>query len=320
MTQLSKLQQLQALAAQAAETSEDMNEAVAGGQGAKLLTEGYYMARLVEYVEYGNQPQEYNGKAKDPAPEFRLGFALYHNDPVLSAEVTNSDGTPYIIRTFNISRSRNDKAGAFLLFKSLNWKATCKSYPELIGEAFLLKIVNKAGKAVGAKVTSRIDLKGFLPPLDAMSRQPYPIPQARDEDLLMFLWEFPSLEVWNSFKIDGQNDDGSSKNWIQNQILGATDFSGSALETLLKTSGVAYTIPVKTAPAASTPATGALPGVLPGVQPTPVTPVQATPVTVVQAMALPNVAAVAPVVVTAPLGLTAPALPNVPVMPALPTV
>ena len=130
-----KLAALQALAAQdVAESGIDLNEAVKGGGGGRLLPEGYAFGRLVEYIEFGNQPQEFQGQAKAPALEFTIGFALtgqgYQND----------DGTPYIVRTYNTALSRNEKSRAFKMFKALNWKGTAKSFAQLLGETFLVKI------------------------------------------------------------------------------------------------------------------------------------------------------------------------------------
>ena len=300
------LAEIKALAAQAAATGENMTEVQAGGGGARLLEPGYSLARLVGYVEYGNQPQEFQGKAQDPALEFRLTFALY------SPGYANADGTPYTIKTFNIKRSRNEKAGAYLLFKALNWKSTATHFAELVGEGYLVKIENKAGKAVGAKITSRIDLKGFLPPIDALSKAPYSIPEATDNLVELFLWDYPQLESWNALYIDGTNEDGSSKNWIQNQILSATDFAGSALEALLVSSGTKFTVPVAAHP---TPTAGNVPvGALPSAPPQTVA---ASPVVPMIAAALPNLAAAPAPVVAAPLGSVAPVLPVVP--PVVPT-
>ncbi len=302
------LAEIKALAAQAAETGENMTEVQTGGGGARLLEPGYSLARLVGYVEYGNQPQEFQGKAQDPALEFRLTFALY------SPGYANPDGSPYTIKTFNIKRSRNEKAGAYLLFKALNWKGTATHFAELVGEGYLVKIENKAGKAVGAKITSRIDLKGFLPPIDALSKAPYAIPEVTDDLLELFLWDYPVLESWNALYIDGTNDEGTSKNWIQNQILGATDFAGSALEAMLVSSGTKFIVPVPAQPAvAGNVPVGALPN-------TPASPsLAATPVTPLVVAALPNLAAVPATAVAAPLGIVAPILPAVvPVAVAVP--
>ena len=227
-----KLAALQALAAQdVAESGIDLNEAVKGGGGGRLLPEGYAFGRLVEYIEFGNQPQEFQGQAKDPALEFTLGFALtgqgYQND----------DGTPYIVRTYNTALSRNEKSRAFKMFKALNWKGTAKSFAQLLGETFLVKIKQVPKSKTDPKIVSRIDLDGFLPPLDPVTRQPYPVAEAPDDMYRLFLWSRPTKEAWDSLYIEGEYD-GKSKNRIQEQILAALDFQGSPLQQLLMASGV----------------------------------------------------------------------------------
>ena len=62
----------------------------------------------------------------------------------------------------------------------------------------------------------------------------------------IFLWDQPSIECWDSLFIEGERDeikDGKetgkkvSKNWIQETILKATNFKGSALDVLLQGAG-----------------------------------------------------------------------------------
>jgi hypothetical protein len=66
------------LANEIAEIDDDMTEMqVGGGQYGRRLPVGWSVARLVRYVEKGKHLQSYQGKAKDPALEFSLGFALY---------------------------------------------------------------------------------------------------------------------------------------------------------------------------------------------------------------------------------------------------
>jgi len=297
---MSKLAELRALAAaDVQETGIDMNVAQSGG-GGRLLPEGYAFGRMVEYVEVGMQPQEYNGKAKDPALEFFLGFALWGDG------YQNEDGTPYIIRTFNTSLSRNEKSGAFLMFKALNWKGTAKSFGELIGETFLVKIKHvpkDKAQPQGPKV-SRLDTKGFLPPLDPVTRAPYNIPEAPDAMYRMFLWNKPTKAGWDSLFVEGTFDDGKSKNKVQETCLSALDFQGSPLQQLLLASGVT-TLPAAPAAAPAAPVLPAAPSVAPTPAPAPAAPVMAPP-------AAPQVAA--PLAPPAPVA--APALPGAPVMPA----
>lgn len=290
------LAQLQAeAAAAAAESGIDMNEAQKGG-GGRLLPAGYAFGRIVEYIEFGQQPQEFNGKAKDPALEFTLGFALWGQG------YQNDDGTPYVVRTYNTALSRNEKARAFKMFKALNWKGTAKSYAQLIGEPILVKIIHKAKSKTDATIVSRIDEAGFLPPLDPVTRQPYAIPAAPDSLYRMFLWERPSKAAWDSLFIEGTFDDGKSKNRIQETILAALDFQGSPLQQLLMVSGVT-TLPTAAQPAAALPASP--------VVATPQPAAVAAPVAVPQpaaAVAVPQVAA--PLAV--PAAVPATAAPTVP--------
>lgn len=266
------LAQLQAEAAAAqAESGIDLNEIVKGGGGGRLLPAGYAFARLVEYIEFGQQPQEYQGKAKDPALEFSLGFALW------GAGYQNDDGTPYIIRTFNTAQSQNEKSRCHKLFKSMNYKQTAKSFPQMLGEAFLLKIkhVPKDKNAPQGQQVSRVDEAGFLPPNDPVTGVPYAIPVAPDALYKMFLWNRPTKAAWDALYIEGKYDDGNSKNKVQDLILKALDFNGSPLHQLLG-----------------------------GLIQTP-----ATPVSVPQALALPQAIQAAPV--AAPPILVAPQAPAV---------
>ncbi len=318
---MSKLAQLQQQAALAAQTGPNMTEAVAGGS-ARLLPEGYAFARLVEYVEFGNQPQEFQGKAKEPALEVQLGFALWGQG------YQNDDGTPYVIRPYSFGISRNEKAKAFKTFAVLNWTGTATHYAQLLGQAFLVKIVHitKDGKT-----SSRVDLAGTLPPLGPVTKQPYAIPDAPDDLYKLFLWEHPTIEAWDSLFIDGtwEAKDGKpaqSKNRVQETILSALDYDGSPLDILLKTSGRVVTkAPAAPAVPMPTPQVGVgippLPqaavtsgNALPQVPAIPAAPAVPLPPPAISSPALPAVPAVG--VTTSPSSL--PSLPSIPALPSLP--
>lgn len=247
---MSKLEQIKALAAQAAATGPDMNEAQKGGGGARLLPEGYAFGRFVEYIELGKHAQEFQGKAKEPALEVQIAFALWGQG------YQNDDGTPYILRPFQFAVSRNEKAKAFKLFKALNWQGTAKHFAELLGQAFLVKIVHEAKSKTDATLVSRIDFAGFLPPLDPVTKAPYPIPEAADDLYQLFLWDYPTKEGWDALYVEGKWDDGKSKNRVQETIMSALDFAGSPLQQLLMGSGAIAALPVADAvapPAAALP-------------------------------------------------------------------
>lgn len=313
---MSKLAAIQALAAQAAATGVDMTKATKGGSGGRLLPAGYAFGRLVEYIELGKQPQEFQGKAKDPVMEVQLGFALYGQG------YQNDDGTPYIVRPYSIALGTNEKSRAFKLFNLLNWKNTYTHFSQLLAvESWLVKIVHEPKSKTDPTIVSRIDLDGFLPPLDPVTKAPYPIPEVDEDILQLFLWDYPTKEGWDALFVDGKWDDGKSKNRTQETILAAVDFAGSPLHTLLMGAGlsalpaaavappaapVAQAVPTQPAAPVIAPAAPAVAPV--GIQPAPVVApaaplVPSVPVAAVQptpVAPLPVAPIVAPVVPTLP--------------------
>lgn len=298
---MSKLAAIQALAAQAAATGPDMTESVKGGSGSRLLPAGYAFGRLVEYVELGKHPQEFGGKAKEPALEVQVAFALWGQG------YQNDDGTPYILRPFPFAVSRNEKAKAFKLFKALNWQGTATHFAQLVGAPFLVKIVHEAKSKTDATIVSRIDFDGFLPPLDPVTKAPYPIPEAPEDLYELFLWDYPTKEGWDSLYVDGKWDDGKSKNRVQETIMSALDFAGSPLQQLLMSSGISA---LPTAAAA-----------LPAAPVAPAVPTQpAAPVIAPAAPAVAPIAPLAPVAPAAPVAAVVPTLPTAPALPVSPVV
>lgn len=250
------LAQLRARAQAAAEQAAvDMSQSSTGGGGERrLLPAGFALAQLVEVIEFGKHPQEFQGKVKDPALEFRLGFALWGGDP--SDPYHNADGTPSILRTWDLKLSNNEKAKAKIAFDKLNYKGLARSFAELIGEKFLVKVDVKTSSKDKTKQFNDIDLKATLPPFDPVTKQPYNIPDAPDAAYRLFLWSMPTKEGWDSLHIEGQRDDGTSKNYLQEKCYAALDFAGSPLEQMLRGAGATIPTPeelMQQAPATPTP-------------------------------------------------------------------
>lgn len=233
--------------------SVDMTEEGTGGGG--LMPEGYAMARMCTYIELGQQPQEFQGKAKAPADEFKVGFKLY------GGEDDCYEGR--FISTFDLALSNNVKSGAKKLFDKLNWKGDLRHVAQALGRPFLVPIT-VVTNATTKKQSNRIDLGGILPPIDPVSKKNYPIPDLDPADLKYFFFNKPTKETWDSLFVDGTWDDGKSKNKVQEKIMSALNFPGSDLEQLI--SGVVLPDlapdepadepepePVKTAPKATAP-------------------------------------------------------------------
>ena len=212
------------------ETAQDFTEAQSSA--VRLIPEGYAFARLVEYIELGKHAGEYDKKPIPPALMFRLGFALFPSGEDEEG-YSYEDGSPRIIRTFDINLSLTEKSKAFKLFKKMNFKGVYKHFAQMIGEPFLLNVIHVDKKSGGGK-SARIDLEGFLPPIDVVTRKPHQIPKAPDDCYRMFLWDRPTKEDWDSLFVEGKWDNGDSKNYVQEKILEATDFEGSPLHQLLE--------------------------------------------------------------------------------------
>ena len=315
MTQMTQAQlDILALANDIAEVDDDMNEAQAGGSFERRLPEGWSVARFTSYVEKGNHVELYQGKPKDPALMFTVGFELF------SAQYLNEDGTPYFIDSYDKARSRNEKSGAFKLFKAMNYKGLYKVFPQMLNQVFLVQIKDHLSKNAKPGQAPRSVIGEIRAGIDVVTGQEYGCPPA--SKLFLFSWAKPSLEAWDSFFIDGTNDQGKSKNWKQEKIAGATDFAGSALETLLLTNGrpIPKGTPQKVgvAPGAAAAPQGAVAPSVGAVAPVaaPAAPAVAVSPNVVAA-ATPVVAASAPV--TAPSVAVAPVVSSVPVVAATPT-
>ena len=230
--------------------------------GGSLMPDGWALARVVDYIEFGSHPQEYQGKKKPDAREFKVGFKLFGGD---------YDGR--FISTFDLAIGNNPKSGAKRLFDNLNWANDIKHPAQSLGRAYLVRIIVK--KNTAGKDVNRLDIDMIMPPLDTLSKKPYDVPAVDlDKDCRLFLFDAPTKEDWDSLFVDGKWDDGGSKNKIQEKILSAVDFQGSPLEKLI--SGVV--LPTPSEAVAATPApTLAAETPVPAASPEP-TPASAAPV------------------------------------------
>ena len=212
--------------------AENMTETTKGG-GARVLPEGTALARFTSYIEKGSHVQTFNGEAKAPAPQFQLGFTI------VGGRGINTKGEPEnmvqgdvfpSVNSYDIALSRNVKSNSIKIFNSMNYKRDATTFPEMLSGLFLLKVSH--AERDGKKV-HRIDWKNIQAPIDPMTATPYEAPEAPDDVYRLFLWNHPTKEQWDSLFIEGSRDDGTSKNFIQEDLMKAVDFLGSPLEALL---------------------------------------------------------------------------------------
>lgn len=307
------IEQMMAMANEAAAISNiDMTDGQVGGTS-KPMPIGNALARLIGVVELGDQPQRdfTTKKIKGTLPEVHLVFALWGQGLTQTGEQVNfhnDDGTPRIWSPFDMALSRNIGSNAFKLFQKLNWRNTATNFAQLLNGTFILPFTEQAKTKTDPTKVVKLNIDGIMPPLDPITKSPYPVPEVPVDQFKLFLFDRPTKAMWDALYVEGEwpAKDGKpaeSKNKLQNKIMGASNFQGSALQTLL--AGGAAALPdmsALAAPAAAAPVAA------------PVAPVAAAPV--VAPLAQP-VAPVAPAPVAAPVaapaGVVMPAIPAVPV-------
>ena len=234
-----------------AKETENQSEVTTGGDYEYTPPPaGKTFGRFIEYVELGKQPQTYEGKEKPACEEVRVTFELLNPNKNIK-EIEVDGGTKKIADRISIKmpKKSNEKAKFYKLFKAMAAGRTDITHmAEMLNECFILDVQHNKSTD-GKKTYANLYENGqwFVHPprhedplagtvVDISAH----VPEALSP-LKIFLWSNPTKETWDSLFIDGtteiQNADGTvenkSKNWVQETVLSATDYGGSALEQLL---------------------------------------------------------------------------------------
>lgn len=221
---------------------------------------GVTVGVFIGYIELGKQKQpDYQGKPKPDAEEVRMVFALTHPKKNLK-EIEVEGGTKKIQEhiAFNITLKLGEKAKFKKVFNAMRYgRDGITHMAQMLGEKFLLTIThstsektkkgyanlwNEAGE-IGIKAPRQEDaLSGTVTDLRPS------IPDAL-EPLKVFFFDNPTKETWDSLFVDGtrtvKGEDGKevekSKNWLQERIMSASNYKGSALEVMLSGIGNLHT-------------------------------------------------------------------------------
>jgi len=240
-----------------AQTAEDVKDSSGGGDF-KPPREGVALLRMCSYVELGVHEGEWKGKIKHNK-KCLVEFELLHPDH----KITGADGSfkGYHKVMIRLNKSGHAKSKYMALFNKLNYdgevyydKDTIPALSKFLGKAYLGQIVHNEYKG---KVYANLDKDGDFQ-ISAPRNQlvEMGVPTGKYEDIpvpemsvppRLFLWEAPNItnaqyhEMWDSIYIDGEKEDGSSKNWIQNLIISDENIAlpGSKAEELFtKASGL----------------------------------------------------------------------------------
>lgn len=241
-----------ALAAKAAEHT-DHTEVKAGGDFERTpIAAGKTIGRFIEYIELGVQPQgTYQGKEKPACATARFTFELLHpKKNIKEIEVDGSKVTVAERYSFNEAIKFGEKARFKKLLKAMTYgRKDITHFAQMLNEPFLLNFTHNEAEKDGKKVTYvnlyTDGIYGIEAPVvctDALEGTTAPVPVGPAlSPIKIFLWDLPSKETWDSLYIAGTrtvkdakgNESEVSKNWLQDKILAAKDFTSSALEDLL---------------------------------------------------------------------------------------
>jgi hypothetical protein len=211
---------------------------------------GITIGRFVEYIELGKREQKpFQGKSKPDADEVFLGFELLH--PKKNIKTNEESGEKYadFIR-LRLTKKLSDRAKFKKLFGKMAYgRADIKHMAQMLGEAFIITIHHNVVEKDGKKITyaNMYDANGEFTigapfKVDPLTEEKQAIPVPDNiRPLRVFLWTRPTKVTWDSLFIDGTREvkksDGTvehvSKNWMQELIMSAKDFKGSALQALI---------------------------------------------------------------------------------------
>lgn len=211
---------------------------------------GVTVGRFIEYIEIGKHDGgQYQGKPKPPADYVRLTFELLHPKKNIKEYEVEAEKRERADRvSIRIAKKLSDKAKFKKLFNAMTYGRDIKHMAQMLGEPFIITIYHNVVEKEGVKKTYvNLDNDGVYgikapfveDPLEG-TRKDVPV-RKEISPLRLFLWNNPTTETWDSLFIDGTREvkkDGGevehvSKNWLQESILDALNYTGSALEALL---------------------------------------------------------------------------------------
>ncbi len=209
-------------------------------------------ARFIGYVEFGKQPQEYQGQEKKPALEAMLVWELNGKKHRRQVEVDGEEKEFTNRISVTLPVYTNSKAGFHKLFEAMrNGREEITHMAQMLNEPFLIDVVHNASDKDPKKVYANVkDAAGVWTVTEPRIQEfdefgevkgvrDIPVPAAT-QALMLLLWDNPTKEQWDSIFIEGEREvekDGKkskvSKNWMQQKCLSAIDFETSPLAQMI---------------------------------------------------------------------------------------
>lgn len=187
--------------------------------GAKIenLEPANYPARLVQVVDLGLQPQNFQGEQKKPLREIYLTYEL--SDEFMKDE----DGQPikekprWLSESFPLYNIKSEKAKSTNRYKSLDPSGAADGeFTKLLGNPLMITVVNNTN-SVTKRTYDNVAATQPMRSKDVEKLAPLVnVP-------MLFLLDEPSLEMFNRLPP-----------FVQNRIKSNLEYAGSKMEELLK--------------------------------------------------------------------------------------
>ena len=199
---------------------EDQSIETGGDFERTLPPEGETLARFVEYIELGLQPQRpYMGKEKAPAEEVSLTFELLSPDNMHEFKVDGETRQVNDRMFVTVAKKLSGRAKFKKIFDAMRYgRDDIKHIKRMLGEAFILDIKHSTSKTDPSKVYANIGNKDtigirgpFTTNLKTRKQVKEDVPEATIP-LKIFLQDHPTKASWDSLFIDGEYEkDGETK-------------------------------------------------------------------------------------------------------------
>lgn len=185
------------------------------------LEAGGYPGRLVQVIDLGLQPQEYQGEEKAPKYEIMTTYELADEFCITEEGEVQEDRPRWISESFTLNPLNSERAKSTQRYLVLDPNQEHEGdWGELLGTPVLINVVQNLGKGKNVgKIFNKISGIAALRAKDA----------AKVADLVrqpaVFTQDDPDLEVFESLP-----------QFIQDKIKSNLEFEGSNLQKLLSAS------------------------------------------------------------------------------------
>lgn len=236
---LKKIKQLQQ---QVKETGKDLNKPSGGGGDFDPPAEGPTRMRLVSYVETGIHTSKSGVRVKTKPrclltfelsgplhPPIELDDGRKIPQRIVVKEIVGTSPKNNYIKLFNLMKSDYPDATNFvdLLGKAFSGDVSHYTFKGTSGDVTIPQLRTKAGYQIGG-LTYKDRESGELRKLKV---------DAPLLPLTVFLWDYADTEQWDALFIDGEYDNGDTKNKVQELIKSAENFVGSPIYEALVEAG-----------------------------------------------------------------------------------